>query len=394
VILRIPGILCLTGAAKLWKRFHMKSLIGLALAAGCGSGLVDADPAITSVAGSGGASGAPGAAGPAGGDAAAPFSFRTSDAGAPAPAAELSADGKNCGVSTHALARVPANVLLVLDRSGSMVENKADGPVCATRTCGTRWAETTAALKPALEKTQTGINWGLELFPVDDYCGVADGPAVPVAPMNAAAITARYTGLPPVSGKGYTPTRDAIQKASAYLRKLPGAAPGFILLATDGEPNCAVSGRSDKDATASIQAVREAAAAGTPVFVVGVSTAKTATTATLNAMAMAGARPRNDPALQYYAVDTAEDLVAALGTISAQVASCTFALERVPPVPDNVAVNADATRVPRDPGHASGWDYGPGMQSIQLFGAACNRVVDGTTKSVQMIFGCPGVLIE
>jgi hypothetical protein len=34
------------------------------------------------------------------------------------------------------------------------------------------------------------------------------------------------------------------------------------------------------------------------------------------------------------------------------------------------------------------------MQSIQLFGAACNRVVDGTTKSVQMIFGCPGVLIE
>lgn len=166
------------------------------------------------------------------------------------------------------------------------------------------------------------------------------------------------------------------------------------MLATDGEPNCAVSGRSSKDATASIQAVKDAAAAGTPVFVVGVATAKTATTATLNAMAIAGGRPRDDPALRYYAVDTAEDLAAALGAIGAQIASCTFALERVPPVPDNVAVDADGARVPRDPSHREGWDYVPGMQSIQLFGAACTRVVEGTTRAVQMVFGCPGVLIQ
>jgi ABC-type sulfate transport system permease subunit len=41
----------------------------------------------------------------------------------------------------------------------------------------------------------------------------------------------------------------------------------------------------------------------------------------------------------------------------------------------------------------NGWDYGAGMRSIVLYGPACDAVKNMTTKTIQAIFGCPGVVI-
>ena len=89
------------------------------------------------------------------------------------------------------------------------------------------------------------------------------------------------------------------------------------------------------------------------------------------------------------------DLVAVLTMIGGQITSCTFALAEVPPVPDNVGVYSDPgqMKIARDTTHANGWDYGAGMRSIELFGAACDNVKSKATTQIQAIYGCPGVLI-
>jgi hypothetical protein len=307
--------------------------------------------------------------------------------------APLSVDGPTCGITTAPLSRLPPEILLVLDRSPSMIEETADGPACQTRTCGTRWEEVTTALAPALEETQSGINWGLKTFPDDAVCLVKDGATVEVAPNNALTITDAYTSNPPVTHQGYTPTRDALLKAAAYLKSRTTLNPKSILLATDGEPNCASAaepGRATPDAT--VQAVADVAAMGIPVYVVGVDTAATRTNDTLNQMAIKGGRPRN-ASTKYYAVDTAEDLTVAMDAIASAAVTCTFALPKAPPVPDNVAVEIDGQRVPRDASHASGWDYGAGVKSVELYGEVCARVRTGTAGNVTILFGCPEVPI-
>jgi hypothetical protein len=65
--------------------------------------------------------------------------------------------GMLCGDTRHTLAKTPAQVMLVLDRSTSMDEEIALFP---TRT---KWDEATAAVKEALAANPQ-IAWGLKLF--------------------------------------------------------------------------------------------------------------------------------------------------------------------------------------------------------------------------------------
>ena len=77
------------------------------------------------------------------------------------------------------------------------------------------------------------------------------------------------------------------------------------------------------------------------------------------------------------------------------VISCTFDLKgRLPPSPDDVAVNVDGARVPRDKTHGDGWDYDAGMANVVLHGQTCDRLKGaGSTNNVEIIFGCPGIVI-
>jgi hypothetical protein len=127
--------------------------------------------------------------------------------------------------------------------------------------------------------------------------------------------------------------------------------------------------------------------------VVGIATAGTEAHETLNEMASKGGRPRNDPT-RYYPVSSRDELVAALESITGQIASCTFPLQPPPPMPDNVAVEIDGRRVQRDPTQMNGWNYGPDNRTVVLFGAVCEDLKAGAAKNVQILYGCPGQLIE
>jgi hypothetical protein len=185
-----------------------------------------------------------------------------------------------------------------------------------------------------------------------------------------------------------------VVSAGAYLGKLGDPNPKYVLLATDGEPNCQVGNPKQDfpDNEAAIASVKAVADQGFPVYVIGVATSGDVLDMTLRQMAKVGGRPRTDNP-EYYPVSSREDLVTALGKIGGEITSCTFGLGSQPPDSTNVAVNADGKRVPRDVGHLDGWDYGPGMLSIQLYGSWCDKAKANMITNVQAIFGCPGIVI-
>jgi von Willebrand factor type A domain len=300
-----------------------------------------------------------------------------------------SADGGNCGITTAPLNKQPPDVLLVLDKTGSLLDAMDSSGKCAagSTTCQQRWATLVSGLNAVLTSSSTNVNWGLETFNSDGSCGV-DPPEVPITP-GAAGATAVQTYIAGITPNGSTPTTLAISTAVTYLQTLTDPNPKYILLATDGLPNCAggSSGGGGGGATDLPAAETEAGLAlkaGYMVYVLGVGP----DTGNLTALAQNGGT--ND----YYPALTPDALTAALASIMGSVVSCSFGLGKAPPVPTNVAVqfNNDSTlRAPHDTSHANGWDYTtPADTTIQLYGTWCDDVTSGKYQSAQILMGCPG----
>src|SRR5436190_20051665 len=81
--------------------------------------------------------------------------------------------GMNCATVNQPVNKLPPDILLVQDKSGSMNDDPATGMTCTTAGC-TKWEQTTAALMQVLTATDSGVNWGLKFFasPNGGTCGV------------------------------------------------------------------------------------------------------------------------------------------------------------------------------------------------------------------------------
>src|SRR6478609_676766 len=295
------------------------------------------------------------------------------------------------------LSRQPAEILLLLDRSGSMKEKPS-----GSSGSDSKWDLVVPAVNEVVTATNASISWGLKAFPEGEgkEC-IADSvtSAVPVtiAPDHAAAVTAQVMALTP-EGNG-TPTGAAVDAAVNYLKSLTDPNPKFILLATDGEPSCgSTSGGSTNARTYAVQAVADAASAGIKTVVVGVATTKSSATQALNDMAIAGQMPQDstDPsAPKYYLASTKDELVRALTQITGQVSNCVFDLTSKPPDPSNIAVEVDGQRAPQDTTHSNGWDYiGSDYSQVEVFGTWCESIKAATANSVNFVLGCPGEVIQ
>jgi hypothetical protein len=256
----------------------------------------------------------------------------------------------------------------------------------------TKWPQVTDAINEVVQQTETTIRWGLKVFPDTGACTVGDMPAVGIGDKAAMAIATAITGQTPKGGG--TPTRAGITTATAYLANLPETNPKYILLATDGLPNCgSVNNNNLADDTATIAAVMDSAGKGIPVFVVGIATSggTVNSEATLNMMAMAGGRPQVG-AQAYYPVASKQMLVDTLKMIQRKIASCEFKLAKKPPYPDMVAVTGNGTNIPKSA--TAGWDYGsPDQTSIVLTGTYCDQLTAGTITDVQTVFMCEPVFV-
>lgn len=290
----------------------------------------------------------------------------------------------SCGTQTEEIAiaplGAPPDLLIVLDRSSSMI---------APLSGATRWTVMRDALVKLAIRYEDDLRFGLLEFPTNDNCDVDLEAAVrvPVALNQAEDLAAYFAGRAP---NGNTPAQLGLVAALAHLRSLPVNPAGqFVLLATDGEPNCSAG----DPAAETIAAVTALAEAGIDTFVLGFGD-DLSDDSILDDAAIAGLVPRPDPPY-YYAADSAEALEAALAEIAGGLAapSCRYALAETPPVPDDVQVTLDGVPVPRSPSHVDGWDYYPDAGTITLFGAACDRITGGTVAELRFVYGCPGPVI-
>ncbi len=311
---------------------------------------------------------------------------------------------EECGVYSFKVERTPPELMIVFDRSGSMMRT-ADGNVPVAGQVS-RWTYTRGALNEVIMATEDDISWGMKMYPAckaKDIVGQPLGCEYPIGSgvHNDCAVDglladpnlSQYDELllftqqnAPAIDRGNTPTAPAIDAALAALQARTTPNPKFMLLATDGEPKCTADPVAD-----SVAAIGRAVAAGIPVFVTGVAIsddpAMTAAHNALNLMAEAGGRARMGTTKYYSALDRAQ-LAAALAEIAAATISCTFALKDAPPEDALAAVDVDGKRLPEDA--TNGWSFPTSRKAIIFNGLACQKLKQGEFKDTQVTFGCPG----
>ncbi len=223
------------------------------------------------------------------------------------------------------------DVLIVQDKSGSMNNDDNDQSCNAGCAANSKWSHVTAAISHVVMSTDATVNWGIKYFSDNNACDASSPPAVSIAAMNGTAVA---SSLAATSASGNTPTRDAVTTGAAYLQTLTDTNPKFLLLVTDGLPNCPVGCASmarpsatctqtdnpTEDAAAEA-AVASAASQGFNTFVIGVGNVATAQN-TLNQLAIAGGEAQTGAATSYYAVFDEAAVEAALTSIVSKVTGC------------------------------------------------------------------------
>jgi len=232
------------------------------------------------------------------------------------------------------------------------------------------------------------IRWGLKFFSspkgsgFNAACNVNQGADVAIGDNSAASIQNQISTTQPSNN---TPTAAAITAAAAYLKTVTDPNKKVILLATDGEPNCASGGGgggSDSDVPGTKAAITAAKDAGYPVYVIGIGPS----VGNLDSFAEAGGTDKS------YSATSPQALADALSAISQVVANCSFTLTTAPEGTNNIAVYLDGNIAP-----STDWTYTASSQTVTLTGSSCDAIKNGTSKTVQVYFGCgeaPSTIIQ
>ena len=209
----------------------------------------------------------------------------------------------------------PADLLRWLNKSGSM-----DDPL---ETGQDKWPVMRDALTTVVQRYENGIRFGLMLYPSDDECA-AGAVGSQLSMQNAGSITGQLGSTFPDGG---TPTHTTIAAAGAYYQGVTSPGERYVLLATDGEPNCGDPNDTEAPTvTESVGAIDNLLTDGIKTFVLGFGGTINNYPATLQAMAEAGGTG------DYFAANSPDELATALDTIAGEVGlpSCSFRLDREP----------------------------------------------------------------
>jgi Mg-chelatase subunit ChlD len=274
----------------------------------------------------------------------------------------------DCNTKTITTRENPPDILIVLDRSLSME-------------LGGRWEPSKSAVTMLTTEYDNQAQFGLMTFPTgDSVCdpGVLD---VPVAPMNAAAVNAHINGTGPT---GFTPTADTMVNALAALgdRKIVADAvptPAYVLLVTDGEPQCPGDGGDQGPRT--LEAVAALTDAGIKTYVIGYNL--TVGSQLMNDMAAAGGTDH------YYEVGNQQELSAAFREVTKDIVKCEFELSEIPKDPTFVRVTIDGETV--DLNAADGWVIDG--KKITLQSGSCDLLKDGANHALQVKVECTQVYL-
>ncbi len=406
----------------------MRSLwvtLPLSLALGCGSSGAGASsaPSSTNQGGSGNSTSFPsaGSGNDNGSGNAGSTGFFT------VPEAGLSSQFGGCATASATATLIPANLLFVIDRSGSMncnappITSSADCEASATKAQAnspSKWETVRDSLKQALMTLPPTTGVGVTYFSNDNQCGVQSQPNVEIAKLDASQLSSLDASLDAVKPNGGTPLVGAV--VNAYKRLNPNQYPNqpygnkFVVLITDGEEDCVTSAVPDLLNTEAPKAIQ----AYIKTFVVGVPGSEV-DRGTLSQLAFNGGTPSSptcdhsgsapDVGDCHFDMTKQTDLSAALGqalaAISGQALSCEFTLppangdQSVDPGKVNVqytpSKGADPVQIAQDPnkpcsGGANGWQYENGNSKIIVCGAACDTV--RSAYKIDIVLGCSTVI--
>jgi hypothetical protein len=297
-----------------------------------------------------------------------------------------------CERRTVQAQRIPPDMLIVLDRSLSMSPDAND-------TSTDRWSGSVAAINQTAAAFDGQIDFGLMTFPAFDerqrlhtsgsatleiQCptGTLD---VDLGPGRAAQIAEALADLEPGGSTPTGPTLTAALDVMHDAAKLYAGtlAPSYVLLVTDGDPNCAGPAALDgSDPLAREQAIEAVAAlneAQIKSYVVGFQTAGTSFADQLDQMAARGGTGETS----HRSVESGADLAKTFQEIVARAVSCSFELET--PVADPSYVLITTAGQPRAFQSQNGWTLGADMKTVTLAGAACESVRDGSSISVEVL---------
>ncbi len=327
-----------------------------------------------------------------------------------------------CIPGRFSLERRSAEVMFVVDRSGSM-GYAIDGRRAFGDT-PTRWRILRDAFAMALAPVDATLQFGAKFYPrtydasqplpVEVTCVTEPGVDLAPAIGNRASLLRIFDDTDPL---GPTPTWDALDKTLRFLRARPGRGVSrAILLATDGGPNCSSvrppvcrctssgpgacvdASESCLDDTRTLALIREAASPSSttvqpiPVFVVGIDAPIESGPDfrdVLDAMAVAGGRPRRAPGRPaYYSIGSPQDLSEAFDAVLRSVQQCTFVTPSRPDDPDAIDVEVDGALRTRDTSRTNGWDWTDRtFGELTFFGPACEAAAR-TGARVQARVGC------
>jgi hypothetical protein len=341
--------------------------------------------------------------------------------------------GATCAAKSFLSPQLPASVLFVVDRSGSMTCNAP--PVQTVESCNidpkrldpnqpSRWEITTNALDETFGSLMgSAATVGLSMFSVDGFCGVDSTPSVgldAVTPRQHAALSEAMHNADPAGG---TPIVGAVISAYRHLhQELRAAGNRFVVLITDGEESCGSAG--DAQNLADLAAARarllqtevqKARMANIRTFVVGVPGSEGAR-AFLSELAFQGGTARAASCVHgatdaatgdcHYDLTTERDFAAVLGNtlgrIGSEARGCEF---RTPGGGAGESLNVQVRTSGRAPSclpvAANGCEQGEGFAysrredgvidygRVELCGSSCELVKADPSAVVDIILGCP-----
>ncbi len=326
----------------------------------------------------------------------------------------LGPDGGVCACADQPLLGSPPNLYFVLDRSGSMAEDD-------------KWGTIVTVLAKLVIGLGPRANIGAAVFPNPndiEPCGDGVEVAAPHQGDSPAGVAGPWASallgiLDRIQANGGTPTAATLQALTPRVTSLPGKT--YVILATDGGPNCNASATCDAancewniestepgctpggphncctdpayssvlsclDAQPTIDAVKELATDGVPVYVIGVP-GSAPYAALLDALAQAGGTAQaTEPS--YYAVNTTDQtaLTAAISSIAAKITgTCALTLNHAPPDPTLVNVFLGGQVLPAT--GADGWSLTG--DTVTILGASCQAILKGAVVDVRVVAGCP-----
>jgi hypothetical protein len=305
-----------------------------------------------------------------------------------------------CAGSIEPTNRLPGALLIVLDKSFSMRENRnGQEPRFGEES---RWEVATKAIGTLLDALpDDGLRLGLLTYP-SRGCDVASAPQVPLTNVPTARSMIRSTlNAGPV---GDTPTEKALEVGYASLLGASDVGARAMLLITDGAPNCGSSSGGIERKVSEAFANHSAR-----TFIVGIPGSPSDT---FSKLAVRGGTRRSatcnescggNNCCHYYTgnSDFKQALADALADIAGKIrtdcvyrvprpAGKAFDKNRVNVLVSGVDGKDDQVLVRVEDKSEEGWSYtDDSATNLEIHGELCQKILAQKDSKVEVVVGCP-----